>query len=137
VKTFSSNSLIVNEWTPSKSANPRRRASDLAASIFELGTFMVVAFIVLVVLIAGAAGFIIRQWAKHYPPRTPKEAKPPYDMLTSTVLLIGWLGWLSAAALASRYSLGWSQVCLVATALWIFINPHMVSLLRNKSDKSA
>jgi antitoxin YefM len=28
VKTFSSNSLITNEWTPLKTANPRRRVNE-------------------------------------------------------------------------------------------------------------
>ena len=107
---------------------------DLAESIFKLGTLMVAAFILLVVVIAGAVGFSIRQWAKYFPPRTPKAAKQSPDILTSIVVIIGWLGWLSASALASRYSLGWMEVCLVATALWTFITPYMVALLRSKNS---
>jgi hypothetical protein len=52
---------------------------DLAESICELGTFMVAAFIVLVVVIAGAVGFMIRQWAKYFPPRS-----------------IGWVAYVAA-----------------------------------------
>jgi hypothetical protein len=106
---------------------------DLAESIFRLGTLMVAAFIVLVVVIAGAVGFSIRQWAKHFPPRTPKAAKPPPDVLTSVVVVIGWFGWLSAAGLATRYSLGGATAFMAAMLMWIFVAPHLVSLLRNKN----
>jgi hypothetical protein len=86
-----------------------------------------------VVVIAGAVGFSIRQWAKHFPPRTPKAAKPPPDVLTSVVVVIGWFGWLSAAGLATRYSLGGATAFMAAMLMWIFVAPHLVSLLRNKN----
>jgi len=107
--------------------------AELVESIFKLGMLMVAAFVVLIVVIAGVVGFIIRQWAKHFPPRISKAAKPPPDALTSVVVIIGWLGWLSAAGLVSRYSFGWSTVFMAATLMWIYVVPHLVSLLRNKN----
>ena len=42
--------------------------AELAQSIITLGTLFLAAFIVLTVVVAGVVGFIIRQWAKHFPP---------------------------------------------------------------------
>jgi hypothetical protein len=88
-----------------------------------------------VIVIAGAVGVIFRLWSKYFgPPRPLKPAKPPPDALASVVVIIGFLGWLSAAGLVTRYSLfGWTQVFLAAALMWIFVAPHMVSLLRNKT----
>lgn len=105
---------------------------NLAEDVFKLGTLLVVAALFLIIVACLATGYIIRQWAKHFPPRT--EAKRPPDLLTSTVTLIGFLGWLSAAAITVRYSLGLSEIFLIATALWTLIIPHMVVLLRSKGN---
>jgi hypothetical protein len=108
---------------------------EVASSVFQIGTFMVAAFIVVVIVIAVFVGIIFRLWSKFFgPPRPPKPAKPPFDALTSVVVVLGWFGWLSAAGLVTRYSpFGWSEVFLAAALMWIFVAPHLVSLLRNKA----
>jgi len=107
---------------------------ELANSILQIGTLIVAAFIVGVIVIAGFVGVVFHLWSKFFgPPRPPKPAKPPSDALTSVVVVVGWLGWLSASGLVTQYSLGWALVFLAATSMWIFVAPHLVSLLRNKS----
>jgi hypothetical protein len=108
---------------------------ELANSILQIGTFMVATFLVGAIVLAVFVGVVFRLWAKYFgPPRPPKPAEPPTDALTSVVLVIGWFGWLSASALVTQYSLAWGLVFMAATLMWIFITPHLVSLLRNKSD---
>ena len=107
---------------------------ELANSILQIGALMIAAFIVGVIVITWSVAVIFRLWSRFFgPPRPPKPAKPPPDALISVVVVIGWFGWLSAAGLVSRYSLGWVQVFLAATLMWIFVAPHLVSLLRNKT----
>jgi hypothetical protein len=106
---------------------------QLANSILQIGGLVVAAFIVGMIVITGCVVGILHVWSRLFgPPRTPKPAKPPPDALTSVVAVIGWFGWLSAAGLVARYSLGWTMIFLAAMFMWIFVAPHLVSLFRTK-----
>jgi hypothetical protein len=107
---------------------------ELANSILQIGTLIAAAFIVGMIVVTGCVVVILHVWSRLFgPQRTPKPAKTPPDALTSVVLIIGWFGWLSAAGLVAHYSLGWTGVFLAATLMWIFVAPHLVLLLRNKT----
>ena len=107
--------------------------SDLAAGVSHVGMFMVLSACILIVAVAFAVGYIVRQWTRHFPPG-PKIAKPPYDTLTSALALIGLLVGFSAAAMATRNTTSpvLAMVYMAATLLWIQVTPHVVVLLRSK-----
>lgn len=104
---------------------------DLAPSVVQVGALMIVAFVIGLVSFGALVGFIFYMWVRFFGPPGPRITS--HDPLSSIVVVIGWFGWLSASGLAAHYSGAWAGVFIAAAVMWIFVTPHLVSLLRNRS----
>jgi hypothetical protein len=98
--------------------------ANLAEALTFLLAEVAVAAMMLVIMI-----FVVRRaWRYFFGP--PQPPKPKADPFASLVVVIGLLGWMSAAGLVGNYTQGWSLVFMLTAGLWIFAAPHFVVLLR-------